>query len=242
MEEGGEKIDEQPRVEERVVVRLRRWYVAMVGVGFLLTLLLWEFAPTLQGVWPQLPDLRYELTEEDGFVENISAFFFLLAFGIGIGAILRPWNLPGRGAHAILPFLSFLGFFDEVGYDRIFASQFYLGPYEIDAFHDLVTITFKVWRDFGNLPVDLFLLSLLGLFLIGAFLRRRTYMPRIMAWIRHYPAFDYLRYAIIFYFFSLPFDLDAIPLASAPVWEEYFEAAGALAMVFAAGLIHATRR
>ncbi|MBN1256173.1 MAG: hypothetical protein JXA52_00555 [Planctomycetes bacterium] len=214
--------------------------------------LYWALTGSILGVFSLIfwwfPEMRDHFLQEDCFLENLSALFFLLAFMIGLAAILKPacrrlmplvaWLIPVLGLLGFLDETSFLGLLG--GADNPSASHpvydtsplVLPGGYEIDGVHDLFTLAFKLLNDAGLSMIQIAVLvaAVVGLPLI---LTRKFYMPWIMKHCRQYPAFNFLRYAFIFIVIAQLFDLKIVDNPAIFFGEELFEGIGGFTLVFA---------
>ncbi|GEM_PF-2753213 len=201
------------------------------------------------------PTWRATLAREGGVLENFTAILFAIAVVLGVAAFLSPRSrglTPRRGA--ILPGLALLALFDETSFFGLLAgadnpsslpagahapqrSPLRLGEgYIIDGVHDFFTLPFKFVRNvFGpwGIAAGATLLALVVALLIW---KRRAYMPRLMAAVRAYPPFDYVRLAALFLIPAFLLDLwpAEMSVAALQLCEELFEALAALSMAFGA--------
>ncbi|MFH0909971.1 MAG: hypothetical protein V1918_00440 [Planctomycetota bacterium] len=193
-----------------------------------------------------VPAARAQLTEEGKFMEYFSAVLWFSAGFLGILAIA----LRGRGGVPrlayLIPLLGLGGFLDETSFVGLLAGQDNLSSsgaagaaeaspvmlwgYPVDGVHDLVAVFFKLWRDHLGRIGDLVGFSILGGLIVLAFLKRRRYMPRLMAAARAYPPFDYLRYAAILMIVAQVLDLDVFPGIWSMFYEELLETNAGFAM------------
>jgi hypothetical protein len=201
--------------------------------------------------------LRPLFLAEGGPVEDATATTFLLAFLIGTAAYLttdEACSVPRTAT--VIPALGLLGFLDETSVMGLLsgspeggrAAQGDMPPgaytlelpggYVIDGLHDFFTLPFKLWRDHFGLWGYIIGCVLVGVIIGLAVAKRRTYMPWIMAWVRRYPPFDCLRYAVILVFVAMVLDVDIIPLKVARLMEELLELGGGLALAAAAIGLH----
>jgi hypothetical protein len=217
---------------------LRRAFVALALTNLALGALLFAAVPA----W------RRHFVAEDHLVENLSAGLLVAAFLFGLLAALAPRSRREMPWSALgIPFLGLLGFLDETSFLGLLAgadnphssgaaaaeSPLVLpGGYVIDGVHDFFTLPFKIWRDATGFSGYILGSLLLGGALAALFLGRRRYMPWIMGWIRRYPAFDFLRFAVVLILAAMVLDLLA-----AGAWlsflEEALELNGALALACA---------
>ncbi|MCX7935201.1 MAG: hypothetical protein N3A66_08095, partial [Planctomycetota bacterium] len=158
------------------------------------------------------PVLRPQLVDENMFLESAGAIFFLTAFLLGAaiwptlpaGSLARQvgWLLPLCGLLGFLDDTSFFGLLEGeetpgrhptiVGMGRLPQGRYVLrlGPYRVDALHDIVVVSLKAVRDTGSLAVYTATALAIGAAAALAFAYRRRYMPALMAICRRYPAFD----------------------------------------------------
>lgn len=196
-------------------------------------------------IWFAFPAYRCQMTDENMFQENLNALFLGVAFLISACTFFTPWTGAGKKFHMVIPGLCLLGFLDEVsfGADYFFDGQkLVLGTYELDGVHDLFALSFKVWRDFGNIYIDVLTTILMGTAIALAILYRRRYTPLIMACVKRYPAFDFVRFAVILIGTAMIIDLNPYEGGILALFEEILETSGGLSLFFAAIIIHYQRQ
>jgi hypothetical protein len=195
------------------------------------------------------PKYQYQFTQEDMFMEYLSAMlwfcsFFIGAIALSLGSITRiPYYcavIPACGLLAFLDETSFLGLAAakdnpaSSGFEKGAEKSFELFGYQIDGVHDIFTILFKLWRDYGGLWGYILGSIILGVLIGLAITQKKKYMPKVMAFVRKFPAFNYFRLAVILVIFAQFLDLDLIPAKyGATFYEELLEANAGLTMCFA---------
>ncbi|MBN2711103.1 MAG: hypothetical protein JXR97_01520 [Planctomycetes bacterium] len=186
--------------------------------------------------WSLFPDYRGEFVDEDGMVENFSAIFSLCAFFVGFAAIC--FRLRGMLLliHLPIPFLSLLAFLDEVSFGIPYflnKKEIHVFGYGVDGVHDIIALNFKLIVASESVVVYVISSIVIGGFAGLAIAKRRLYMPWIMQQVRTFPAFDFVRYAVILIGVAMIIDLDVIKYPPIYMLEELFEAMGTLALLFA---------
>lgn len=205
------------------------------------------------------PTLRSQFVDENMFLENAGAIFFFIAFLLGtVVCSLLPAGTAARKYGWLIPFLGLLGFLDDtsffgllegeetpgrpptiVGMSRLPQGRYalYVGPYKVDALHDIAAIAMKAVRDTGSMAVYTAVAIFIGATAGLAFACRRRYMPAIMNVCRRYPAFDYLRVAIICLVGAIVLDFNIIQGDLGHLLSELLEANAAICLVFSAAAL-----
>jgi len=185
------------------------------------------------------PETRLSFLREDQFMENLTAVLFFSSFLFGIGSLARPKEKKYRMAYIAIPLVGLIGFLDELSYgERIF---YFTAPeifgVDIDAFHDVVNLIFKILTDSGSylLYVSVFAFCT-ALFLIG--LKYRRFFDRVQEILKAYPAYGFVLISMGFIFVAITIDLfdpsiDRHQVFSPVFLEELFEMNAAFAFLFA---------
>ena len=125
------------------------WYISIVVID---TLSAWF-------VYILFPNYRVYLLQEDGLVENLSAFFFLITFFVAFSLAIKK---KGKNrALFLISAIGLLGFLDEVSYgERLFGlSMPEIEGEPIDALHDFYEVGyFQLFKIIPTYAITLYLL------------------------------------------------------------------------------------
>lgn len=163
------------------------------------------------------PAFRYLIIQEDQLVENLSAVFFFIAFGLGIYFFLKLRRIQSRPLLIGIALVGLNGFLDEISFgERIFHfTPPVIGGVQFDAVHDIVEIIYK------NVPFTPGLLAVIGVFVTvpviwllmrlfkGGWDRAVEKVVRCFSTPTPY-------FMLLFVFFlgtAIVFDLDALPVS-----------------------------
>lgn len=197
----------------------------------------WASAIGLAAVFLALPALRSQMTEEDRFLEILTALVFAVGFLVGIVAFARRRGAPAF--YLIMPACSLLGLLDEVGFGhRLFDFELpRLRHFEIDGVHDLFLVIYDVFVTDNPFYLTCYvvipLLALAGgIWLVRSRPRWRSRLSRIPATLRRHPPLPYFALAVVLLFVALTIDLDLIETEWLLFLEELLELNVAVALLF----------
>ncbi len=122
-------------------MQLTRLYLALLIISILIFYLLYLLTPDAQNF----------LTQEDGFLENLSALLLFVSFSLGTIIILQLqrksiFSLKKNGFYYLIPVLSLLGFLDEISFgERLLGFEFtqVVKGVKVDGIHDIFSISYK---------------------------------------------------------------------------------------------------
>ena len=199
-------------------MKLTRLYCTSVVINVLLFVVLYIF----------LPNYRNTLVTEDGFLENLTAFFFGSSFLVGLRLVWRLKNQPHQKIYFGLPILGLLGFLDEISFGLYMFEREVptVNEVPVDALHDVLDIIFRISIETMN-PLFVHVSILLaGYGLIFIVLKVHKVYDR-------YPPFEFVAVAVIFLCIAAIIDLEIVRYHFLFFLEELFEMNAALALVFA---------
>lgn len=222
--------DQYPHFSRKQDVQLQRVFWTLLAL----------LAAAAFAIYAAFPEKRAHLIDENGILENTGSMLFLAGFLVGTAALMFRLRGPLRLLHLPIPLLALLAFLDEISFGAVYfgGEAFTLWGYPLDGVHDLLAVAAKIWRDHGGPVADPIVIGALGAAVSAAFLTRRRYMPWIMTQIRRWPAFGYVRFAVIMIGIAMLLDLDILGDEHGMLLEELLEMNGALALLFAAGAMH----
>ncbi|MCZ6626371.1 MAG: tetratricopeptide repeat protein [Deltaproteobacteria bacterium] len=185
-------------------------------------------------VYIYFPNYRLYLWQEDGLIENLSAFFFLLTFFVAFSlAIKKKGN---NRALFLISGIGLLGFLDELSYgERLFdLSMPYIGDVRIDALHDFYKLVYKEFVTFiPTQATSVFLLfTVATASLLILFYRYRFKVWRQLSTTPRYPPYILVLLIVVFLVSALVIDLEIVVLDPLTMLEEMLEMNVGIGLLF----------
>jgi len=209
-------------------------------------LVVWASLALLGGIYALIPAARTGLTEEDRFLESLTALVFAAGGLAGFVAFARRrgaawWTLS-------IPVVCCMGFLDEVSFgQRLLGFEVpVLRRMPVDGLHDLFTIGYGVFETDNPRYKALYVLVPVVSLIVGIGLLRssaglRAAVGRVRGWLAAQPPYPFIVPALLFLFLALVLDLDLLERAWLVFVEELLELNVAVALLFG-GLSIATGR
>jgi predicted ATP-grasp superfamily ATP-dependent carboligase len=186
------------------------------------------------------------MTEEDRFLETLTALVFAGGVLVGIAAFVRGRTAPAF--YLIVPACSLLGLLDEISFgQRLFGFELpRLRHFEIDGVHDLFLVTYDVFVTDNPFYLACYVLIPLlalagGSWLVLSKPHWRGRLSRIPATLRRHPPLPYVALAVFLLFVALTIDLDLVETDWLLFIEELLELNVAVALLFGGLAIAAGR-
>lgn len=180
------------------------------------------------------PELSKIIFAEDNLVENLSAFFYLLSFFLGVYSILRLKEKSHIKFYAILPLISIVFFLEEIEYgQRIFkweSSKIY--HIKFNSLHDLPPIVHEFLQIHARFLLYVFFVAFCIIVIISI-LKYRNFFSQLPGKIKKYPSVGLILTAAGFLLSAQVFDFNFVKFSFAKVVEELFEMNGAITILFA---------
>ena len=199
-------------------------YIIIFGINMMIMFVV--------GMW--MPDYRGYLAHEDSLVENLSAFFFLCTFFLGLLFILK--GTKNKKALIFVSVIGLLGFLDEISFgERMFALNMpRVHGMPIDSAHDLFTLGYRLIEELAHsYSVLVYSLIGIGVILIAKLALKNKYeIAEIIKRIQNNQTYILALIFTLFIFAALIIDLDILHIKGIFIIEESLEMNAALALLF----------
>jgi hypothetical protein len=179
-----------------------------------------------------VPGQRHLLLEEDSLLETMSALSYLAAAILAF--VIARKNHPARRALWFIGAVALVGFLDELSFgERLFNLQMpVIRGKKIDAVHDVVSLAFRLTREFPLIALPL--LAVAGIaFLTIAWKQRKHFLSFVLTY-RGHPALRFFAVFAAMILAALVIDLGLKNSDGLYLLEELFELNAGLALGFCA--------
>lgn len=205
-------------------------YVWAFSIVFFLNLLIFSL------IYIFLPQCRPFLTEEDQYIENISAIFFLYSFLFGLFYLPGLRVKPGFKLLIFISIMGLMGFLEELsfGESRFDLSMPVLYGVKIDAMHDFFFLGYKLIMKNVNISGSLILFLVAGglILLLVIMFRCRHTLLNVASAVKEYPPYLLVLFFGMLILAALIIDLEFFQNEIWYLFEELFEMNAALALIF----------